>query len=274
MKECDMTTVVSKELMEKRPLQPIAASGWRGGLGNLLRKELGQWWGTQTWWIQTLIWVLLLNGISTIVALTETGTPAEKLQEVVQTFLPMATGLVGIGTVITAQGAIVGEKQLGTAAWVMSKPASRAAFILAKMVAYTIGFWVTGLIIPATLFFIITRLLVSEPLPLLPFLTGVAVAALSQLFYLMLTLMLGTFANSRGPITGIGVGLILAGLLLKGFIPQAIGMVTPWYLPDISAGLALQLPLPDIWLIPLVVTGCLIVVFTAVALWRFSREEF
>lgn len=269
-----MTTVVSKELVEKRPLQPIAAGDWRGGFGNLLGKELGQWWKTRTWWVQTLIWILILNGVSTIVALTETGIPAEKLQEVIQTFLPMAAGAVGIGTVIVVQGAVVGEKQLGTAAWVMSKPASRAAFILAKTVAYTIGFWVTALIIPATLFFIITRLLIPAPLPLLPFLTGVAVAALSQLFYLMLTLMLGTLANSRGPIAGIGIGFILTGLLLKGFIPQVIMLVMPWYLPDISAGLALQQPLPDIWPIPLVATGCWIAVFTAVALWRFNHEEF
>lgn len=269
-----MTTVVRKELVEEQPLQPIVVGGWRGGFGNLLRKELGQWWRTRTWWVQTLIWVLLLNGISTIVALTETGTPAEKLQEVVQTFLPMAVGAVGIGTVIALQGAIVGEKQLGTAAWVMSKPASRAAFILAKMVAHTIGFWATALIIPATLFFIITRQLIPTPLPLLPFLTGLAVAALSQLFYLMLTLMLGTLANSRGPITGIGISFILAGLLLKGFIPQTIILATPWFLPDISAGLALQQPLPDIWPISVMATGCWIVVFTAVALWRFSREEF
>ena len=243
-------------------------------MSNLLRKELGQWWGTKTWWVQILIWVLILNGISTIVALTESLAPAALLQEVVQTFLPLAVGAVGMGTVIVVQGAIVGEKQLGTAAWVMSKPASRAAFILTKALSYIVGFWMTAIIVPSVIFFIVTRQVVPAPLALLPFLAGVAVWALAQLFYLMLTLMLGTLFNSRGPIAGIGIAFIMTGLLLKGFIPQAIMMFTPWYLPDISAGLTLQMPLPDIWPVPLVATGCWIVLFTAVALWRFSREEF
>ncbi|HRQ42556.1 MAG TPA: hypothetical protein PLD25_31965 [Chloroflexota bacterium] len=270
-----MTTIIhTEEVKEERPLQPIAANGWRGGFSNLLRKELGQWWCTRTWWVQILIWVLILNGISTTVALTETLSPIELLQEVVQTFLPLAVGAVGMGTVIVVQGAIVGEKQLGTAAWVMSKPASRAAFVLTKALSYTIGFWTTAIIVPSIIFVIVTRLVVPAPLALTPFLAGLAVWALAQLFYLMLTLMLGTLFNSRGPIAGIGIALIMTGLLLKGFIPQAIMIFTPWYLPDISAGITLQMPLPDIWPIPLVATGCWIALFTAVALWRFAREEF
>jgi ABC-2 type transport system permease protein len=270
-----MTTITrTEELKEKRPLQPIAATGWRGGFSNLLRKELGQWWGTKTWWVQLLIWVFILNGISTIVALTETFAPAALRQEVVQTFLALGVGAVGMGTVIVVQGAIVGEKQLGTAAWVMSKPTSRAAFILTKALSYMIGFWTMAIIVPSIIFVVMMRLVVPAPLALMPFLIGLAVWALTQVFYLMLTLMLGTLFNSRGPIAGIGIAFIMTGLLLKGFIPQAIMMFTPWYLPDISAGITLQMPLPDIWPIPLVATGCWIVLFTAVALWRFAREEF
>ena len=139
-------SVVTQEaiLAARHGLVQVSAHARLGGFSNMLGKELGQWWGTQMWWIQTLIWVGFLNGITTIVALTETGTPAEVLQEVIATFLPMCVGILAIGTVIVTQGAIVGEKQLGTAAWVMSKPASRSAFILAKIVAYTLGFWVTG----------------------------------------------------------------------------------------------------------------------------------
>ena len=270
-----MTTIARTEaLKEKRPLQPIAANGWRGGFNNLLRKELGQWWKTRTWWVQILIWVLILNGVSTIVALTEALAPAELLQEVVQTFLPLGIGTVGMGTVIVVQGAIVGEKQLGTAAWVMSKPASRAAFVLTKALSYTIGFWTTAIIVPSIIFVIVTRQVVPAPLALTPFLLGLAVWALAQLFYLMLTLMLGTLFNSRGPIAGIGIALIMAGLLLKGFIPFTVSMFTPWLLPDLSAALTLNMPLPDNWFVPLIATTCGIVIFTAVALWRFAREEF
>jgi ABC-2 type transport system permease protein len=224
--------------------------------------------------VQTLIWVAILNGISTIVMLTEAGSPAERLQEVVQTFLPMAVGAVAIGTVIAAQGTVVGEKQLGTAAWVMSKPASRSAFILAKILAGTIGFWTTALVIPSVIFLLTVRALVPAPLALMPFLAGVGIAALSQLFYLTLTVMLGTLYNSRGPIAGIGIGFIMTGLLLKGFIPMQVLIATPWPLPDVAGGMALRSELPSIWPIPIVATAVLTLMMIVVALWRFEREEF
>jgi ABC-2 type transport system permease protein len=269
-------SVVNQDLIlaARQGLIPVRERAWLGGFGNILRKELGQWWGTRTWWVQTLIWVAILNGISTIVALTEARPPGELLVEVVQTFLPMTVGAVAIGTVIAAQGAIVGEKQLGTAAWVMSKPASRAAFILAKILANALGVWVTAIIIPSIIFVITVRMLVPAPLALIPFLAGMAIAALAQLFYLTLTLMLGTFTNSRGPIAGIGIGFIMTGLLLKGFIPSQVLIVTPWPLTDVAAGLALGTDLPSIWLVPVLATAFWIVAMTVAALWRFGREEF
>ncbi|MEW6404025.1 MAG: ABC transporter permease subunit [Chloroflexota bacterium] len=269
-------TTISQEniLAARQGLIPTREQKWLGGFGNMLRKELGQWWGTRTWWVQTLIWVLILNGVSTIVMLTEAGSPAQRLQEVIQTFLPMAVALVGIGTVITAQGAIVGEKQLGTAAWVMSKPASRSAFILAKILAYTIGFWTTSIILPSIIFFITVGALIPLPLALTSFLAGVGIALLSQLFYLALTVMLGTFYNSRGPIAGIGIGFFMTGLLLKSFIPMQVLIATPWPLPDVAAGLALGSELPSIWPMPIAATAVLTLVMIFLALWRFEREEF
>jgi ABC-2 type transport system permease protein len=269
-------TTISQDLIlaARQGLVPVREHARLGGFGNMLRKELGQWWGTRTWLVQTLIWVLILNGISTIVALTESIPPAELLQAVVQTFLPMSVGVIGIGTVIAVQGAIVGEKQLGTAAWVMSKPASRSAFILAKVLAYAVGYGISAILIPCTIFFITMQMLIPVSLPLLPFLAGVAVVVLGQLFYLFLTLMLGTFFNSRGPIAGIGIAFIMTGLLLKSFIPFPVLIVTPWPLPEVAAGLALGTGLPPIWPVPVLATTFWVVVMTSLALWRFGREEF
>jgi ABC-2 type transport system permease protein len=268
-------TTINQDLIlaARQGLIPVRGSARLGGFGNMLRKELGQWFGTRTWWVQTLIWVLILNGISTIVMLNP-FSPTEALQEVVQTFLPMSVGIIGIGTVITVQGAIVGEKQLGTAAWAISKPVSRSAFILAKMLAYTIGYFVTAILIPSTIFFFTVKALIPAPLPLIPFLFGAAITVLGQLFYLTLTLMLGTFYNSRGPIAGIGIGFIMTGLLLKGFIPMQVLIATPWPLPDVAAGLALGSELPSTWPVPIIATTFWIIIMIAAALWRFEREEF
>jgi len=269
-------TTVNHDLIvaARQGLIPVREGARLGGFGNMFRKELGQWFGTRTWWVQTLIWVLILDGITTITALTETATPQEMLAEVVGTFIAVGLGTIGIGTVITVQGAMVGEKQLGTAAWVMSKPASRSAFILAKTLAYAIGYWVTAMIIPAVIFITVTGRFIPLPIAIGPFLIGLALMALGQLFYLSLTLMLGTFFNSRGPIAGIGIGFILTGLLLKSLIPLPIQIVTPWPLPDVASGLALGTELPSVWPVPIFATVIWIVVMTAVALWRFGREEF
>jgi len=258
----------------RQGLIPVRPRARLGGFGNMFRKEVGQWWGTRTWWVQALIWVLILNGITTITALTETATPQEMLAEVVGTFIAVGIGTIAIGTVITVQGAMVGEKQLGTAAWVLSKPASRSAFVLAKMLAYAIGYWITAIILPAVIFVIVTSKLVPVPLALPSFSAGLGLMALGQLFYLSLTLMLGTLFSSRGPIAGIGIGFIMTGLLLKGFIPLPIMIVTPWPLADVASSLALGTELPSVWPVPIILTGIWIVVTTAVALWRFGREEF
>jgi ABC-2 type transport system permease protein len=274
-------SAISEELIlaARRGLLPVRENTWLGGFGNMLRKEMGQWWGTRAWWVQIIIWVLILNGITTII-ITQGNqspeiTPADAFTETVQTFLPIAIFAIGIGTITTVQGSIVGEKELGTAAWMMSKPVSRSAFILAKALAFTVGFWVSAILVPSVIFIIeMGQLAPTTPLALGPFLIGVALVALSQLFYLMLTLMLGTLFNSRRPITGIAIAFIMSGLLLKSIFPPFILAVTPWPLADIASAITLRMDLPSIWPVPIVVTGIWIIVMTAVALWRFGREEF
>ena len=261
-------------LAARQELVPARSGGWLGGFGNLLRKELGQWWGTKMWWIQLIIWVFILNGITTIIMLLEGPPTVTVLQEVIQTFLELAAFAVSFGVIATVQGAIVGEKELGTAAWVMTKPASRPAFILAKLVAYVLGFAVTAIIVPAVVLIVETRLFLALPFPLQPFLVGAAVTSLSPLFYLALTLMLGTLFANRGPILGICIAFILSGLLLNGMFPLEVTAVTPWLLAQVGVGVALETTLPGYWSVPILATCCWIVLFTAVALWRFSREEF
>jgi ABC-2 type transport system permease protein len=272
-----MTAITHTQVNEKQSLQPVSATGWRRGLGNLFRKEMSEWFGTRKWLVQMLIWFLLVNGITTIILVTganEGAVITEHTNEVVSTFPQILIIMVGIGLVISFQGAIIGEKQLGTAAWVMSKPASRQAFIVAKAAANIIGYGLTGVIAPTAVFLLETRFLVPLSFDMAPFLSGLVIVSVSLLFYLMLTLMLGTVFNGRGAITGIGIGLLLFGQVAKGFVPQTIQLATPWPLMDVAAGLSINQPLPDIWPIPVAVCAVWIVIFSAIALWRFGLEEF
>jgi len=269
-------TAVNQDLIlaARKGLLPVNERTWLGGFGNMLRKELGQWWGTRTWWIQILLWVLIINGITTIVIAEGSLPPAEAFQEGMLVFTGLGAMAVGIGTITAVQNAIVGEKQSGTAAWILSKPASRSAFILAKTVNYIIGFWTAGILIPSILYFIVSSLVLHRSYPIVPFLAAVAVLGLSQLFYLALTLMLGTLFDSRGAIAGIGTGFLVGGFVLRNLLPPEPLVVTPWLLPDIGSALALGQPLPSFWFIPIAATSILTVVMMAVALLRFHHEEF
>ncbi|HEX6256030.1 MAG TPA: ABC transporter permease subunit [Euzebyales bacterium] len=256
-------------------LVPVTPTGRLGGYANLVGKELSQWWRTRLWWSQVLVWVILLNGVTTVVMLTEPGVPrGDLLREVTSTFLAMGAIAIGIGVVLTVQGAIVGEKELGTAAWVISKPVSRASFIVAKLVGHGVGFLVTALVVPAVVFTVEASSLLSRTPTLGSFTAGLSVVALVVLFYLALTLALGTMFAGRGPVAGIGIGVLLAGVFFKGMLPPAIVYATPWLLGDIAGAIATSGPLDPNWYVPVVVTGFAAIVLVLVALWRFQREEF
>ncbi len=256
-------------------LVPLRINRRWSGFGNLLRKELREWWTTKLWWVQTLIWVAPIVGISAIVAANSEGmSVAEHFIEVTSTPFLMSTVVVGIGVVVTVQSAIVGEKDQGTAAWVLSKPASRASFVMAKIIGHSFGFLVTAILIPFALYAIVSEAFFPGMLDYSGYLVGVAVVTLSMFFYVTLTVCLGTFFRGRGPIAGIGIAFILIGQLLNGFFPVWLILRTPWPLGDAAASFAVDVP-PD-WsrMTPIVTTAVASVVLCLVALRRFGRDEF
>jgi ABC-2 type transport system permease protein len=262
------STAVAPELVR------LSSSGRVAGLRPLLSRELGAWWRTRMWWIQTLIWVVLCNGVTTVIMFSEpTLTGATLLDEVTRTFMQMGATAVPIGVVVVVQSAIVGEKELGTAAWIMSKPASRDAFVLAKFLAHATGFIVTAVAIPAVLFmFEVTAVLSSTP-QAGRLGGGVGVVSLAIVFYVALTLALGTIFARRGPVAGIGIGVVLAGVFLSGLLPGPVMQCTPWPLGDIAATIAVGAPLDATAVLPLVVTAVGSVALVAAAVVRFGRAD-
>ena len=106
---------------------------------------------------------------------------------------------------------------------------------------------------------------------------------LNLFFYLTLALMLSTFFNARGPVLGIAVVVAWSGPMQ--FVTQPLLKYAPWLssiLPwrllmqvgnrEALAGfLAVGYRLPTVT--PIVATALWCVLFVAVSLWRFSREE-
>lgn len=261
----------------------VKEQGWRRGFANLLRHENAIWWRSRRWWLNIVIWLLLIN--APILGLLTSGaessgvarTPAQVRAEALTVFAVMA-GLFGtIGAVIAVQGAIIDEKKSGTAAWVLSKPASRSAFILAKLLANAIALFVVILLVQGLVFYLLLGQLVGNPPSLTAFISGLMLLALHQLFYESFTLMLGTLFSERGPVIGIPMGVLFAPMFVIGIVGQAAYLM-PWALVpagDIQ-GLAVEAMQGQALssMLPIVATVAWIVFFVAVALWRFQREEF
>src|SRR5689334_175599 len=122
-------------------LQPVEAQGRLMGFANLFRKEHNQWWRSRTWLIHAIVWLLLVNAI--VFAVYTVPVPEEAVgappQSGAMIFVVMSGLMTGLGVILVMQGAVLDEKKSGTAAWVLSKPLSRPAFILAKLTANSLA---------------------------------------------------------------------------------------------------------------------------------------
>ncbi len=252
-------------------LQPLRERGWRAGLPPLMRAGFAAWWKTNDWWIQSLLWTAVINGS---VAVAVWGEAPDDLD--VFTLYGVMTMFAAIAVTILMQEAIVGEKRSGTAAWVLSKPASREAFMLAKLVPNAVGVVVTMIAVPSAVLLI--QLVAADIGVSVPrFWLGAAVAALNLLFYLTLTLMLGTLFDSAGPVIAIPLAFAFGQQLISG-IP-GLDSILPWALlvgPQgsdtsvIGAVIAGEsIPAPG----AIVVTAGACVVFTVVAFAKWRRTE-
>ena len=187
---------------------------------------------------------------------------------------------VAFGVMIIMHRAIVGEKREGTAAWVLSKPVTRSAFVLSRWLGNALGILVTSTLIPGLLVYITAGFLTPLGwLPPLGFLAGVLMFGLHVLFWLTLTLMLGTFFESTAGVMAVPIGLYFALWFLPGLVP-ALLEVNPLVLtfsePDVMQpiGASLMSGMPVATWTPVITTGILCVVFIAVSIWRFNRQEF
>ena len=249
--------------------QMVNEQGWRRGFANLLRHENAIWWRSRRWWVNVLIWLVLINGV----LLATLSSPSMGNMEALATFAAVVGFFTGIGAIVTIQGAIIDEKKSGTAAWIASKPVSRSAFILAKLVANVVAMLVITLVIQGAVAYL--QFAANGGAPALgPFVFGLALVGLHLLFYLALTLMLGTLFNERGAVIAIPLGILFGGQFLMGYL-GSLSEFLPWYLvmgPTLSSEAMLGQPLSTITPIPATIVW--IVVFIGIAIWRYQREEF
>ncbi len=273
---------VSRDLIlaARQGLQPHA-SGWLSGFGNMLSKELGEWFGTRRWIWQTLIWVSIINGFVAFLLFILPAVDPAGAQSVenpspdimgATLFFSFAIMAGSIGMVILAQDEIIHEKQSGTAAWVLSKPVARRSFILTKILSNLIGGLIFIVALPGIIILVEIYLATQQGVPILPYLAGAGIVLLTLFFYLTLVILAGVLFEQRGPVLGIAFGVMFGGLLISTFLPQ-ISYTLPLSMDKIALAVFMGQTLPAQAVAQVISTFAWSIVFILLAVWRFERVE-
>lgn len=246
------------------------------GFRQLFDKELKAWWGTRRWLVQGLLWTLSLNGLLFAVLFLLPPLMAAQGEDfgdplVVggQMFFALGMMAVSVGVVILTQGAVIDERESGVAAWIMSKPVSRAAFILSKVAANALSIMGLMILLPAVVAYLQMSIASEGALAASGFLGALALMILHVLYYLSLTVLLGVVLKNRGAILGISLGVLLGGSLLRSL--PIVGLLMPWVLPDIAG--AILVDSQALFMTPVIMTAVWTMVFAASSLIAFERVE-
>ena len=264
-------------------LQPVTARGWRAGFNNLFRKENRDWWGTRSWLVQAIIWTAILIGILATVLFAPMEGDASlfllggKAALGLTVFFAVAGTALSVGAIIMGQEEVLDEKRSGTAAWILSKPVSRSAFILAKAAANAIGILIIMVLLEGALAYGLIAAVTGRAFPILPYLGALGVLYVNVMFYFLLALMFSAATNSRGAAIGIPMALLFGYQFIVGIAPWTLD-ITPWGLTNAGMGgtsSTVAMVLGQLFSItPIIVTILWCGLFMVIALWKFNRDEF
>jgi ABC-2 type transport system permease protein len=242
------------------------------GLNNLLNSEFSRW-RTKDWYLMAGIWTAVINfGIFSMTSYAETT-----IREGLMMMGLFAAMFPVINVIILLQDEIISHKESGTIAWILSKPVSRSSFILSKLIGNFIGVSISMALLPSILAYIQFVVLKGVFLSPFQFILGIVLISIYLLFFLTLTLMLGTIFKQRGGVIGIPLVLAFGYTFISSFplvsLIHPMGMFFPSQdgLPMFGS-LMLGEPIESI--IPLMVTVAMIVIFTIVSIRKFKSEDF
>ena len=260
--------------------QMVVGNGRFRGFHNLLQRENQKWWPLRRMLTRVALWVFLLNGILAL-SLFVFPTMTDPEGNLVMTDDPLSTsstmfvGLaavgLAIGVIVAMQDSIIEENQMGTAAWVLSKPVSRTAFVVAKFVAAVVGTLLLMILPSALAAYGLFWLYQPGAFTWTHFASMIGVVTLHALFYLTLTLLMGTLTNRRGILLAVTLGSLLGG----GMVPiKALVQISPWQLQQVGMMMLYGLPLDSLGTMMIGATAVWSLLFLITAVWRFERIEF
>ena len=253
------------------------------GLGGLLRGEMTRWLGRRGV-VHLLIWTLVIQG-ALYVDTVRDGEFASDWRgfDLLIHLWWIMTPLAAIGI---AQNALVEERQNDTASWVLSKPVSRSAFVVSKILGDAIGLIAIAVALQGALAYVWlpmvepeVGLAIARP-DVGRYLVVLAVLSLVVLFFVSLTTCITTFIPWRGPAAAVGlvVWIVIWNApheLIENY--SVGGLVTGEFAGDramkpIAEYLVFDQPLEptsSVWW-----TAIAAILFTAAGALLFRREQF
>lgn len=217
------------------------------GLGQMLRKELLEQWRTRRMLVVAIVFAALGIGSPLLARYTpelvkalagdqfQIVVPPPTAADAVSQFLKNL-GQAGVLTaILLAMGSVAVEKERGTAALLLTKPLSRGAFLLAKLLAVAVTLLV-GLVAAGIGGYYYTAIL-FESLPPLGWAAMTGLLLLSLVAYAALTFFGSVLARSSLAAAGIGIGALVVLAILSAL--PSIGPYTPGGLTTPGAALAL-----------------------------------
>jgi ABC-2 type transport system permease protein len=173
-----------------------------------------------------------------------------------------------LSAILLAMGSVATEKDRGTAAFVLTKPASRAAFLAAKLVAIAVDLLVA--VACATAAGYLYTWFLFEQLPLAGVVAMGAILWLSLVVYAALTFLGSTLTRSAAAGAGIGFALLIVTGIL-GTLPT-IGPFMPGSLLAPAQALALGRDTASP-LGPIAANAALVCALAAASWLVFRRQE-
>ncbi|MGI2335202.1 MAG: ABC transporter permease [Dehalogenimonas sp.] len=254
-------------------LEPVTAKGWRMGFANVLQREMERVWNIKTLLVHSLVWMVLINMILALVIELESDSGMVTTSFI--TYVLLSGVLVPMGAAVITAGALIGEKITGTAAWILSKPVSRSGFVIAKFIALSSSILVTAVVLQGVIAYAQLSLAQQMFIPVGAFLGAFFTIVLAVIFYISLSLMLGTMFNSRVPVMGIPLALILIQIFLLSAlenIAEWLPYILPGSLLSIGSGFVTSESI-EYWPLTVFITLGLSAFFIFMALHRIDREE-
>jgi ABC-type transport system involved in multi-copper enzyme maturation permease subunit len=264
------STSTSRPATAVAPLRRKRLPGFRA----LMRKELTEWRRARRTWVVFIASALFLvlgamNAwiIGQLPADVTAGEPLPSLDPLANLIGPVTTHVFVIIAIFAVMALISTERESGTLAWTASKPVSRSAIWLAKLVSATGVLWLVVGILPLVASVAVILVLYGAVPPM----TVVAIAigmGMVIALYIAISLAASTVVTSQAAVAGITLVVISVAPMLGAVLPDPT--IMPTAILDWSVMLGVGEPVS---LVPPIGWALTLTALVAFSLWRMEAMD-